>query len=485
MPNLTSLAFRRKQFVYQALPPKGGTTNSVSVYVYKLIQIDNRVAKIAQSRRFRLFIFALRISIGLRLQKRQRPFHLFRVRSAVQSDLERPDDLGAAICARLFRDPLGEKARLLQHEFIVHQRQRLWRDGRDGARRPRDDSRRAIEDLDQRQQDRAFDEYVDAAPPRAVIVFRVERPARARAGVDHVGIDARIYAGAEHFGVQLAADGEDAVPQRLGFETARIHPPQQPVFRVFGGGLLVESARLAVGIREQDQTMHRLPTPATLHEFGRHPVEQLGMARTISRGAEIAGRLHDALPEMVLPDAIDGHARGQRVVGARDPFGQLATAISRIEVHVASQDLRRPRLNFFALVPPIAAFEQVGLARIAFVSDAHRRRQRFWPRPVDFIYLVLNLFARLQLFRRKQGFYLFRLQFDVSGEAFRSLFSVLFFGLAFKSARHLRQPDVEFGLFLEQLLAHGLFDHGDLPQERLGLFINLFVAGLVNSLFVF
>src|SRR5262245_51867495 len=102
--------------------------------------------------------------------------------------------------------------------------------------------------------------------------------------------------------------------------------------------------------------MHRLPTPTPPNEFGRHPVEQLGMARTIPRGAEITGRLHDAFPEMVLPDSIDGHARGQRVVGARDPFGQLATAISRIEVDVASQDLRRPRLNFFALVPPIAAF---------------------------------------------------------------------------------------------------------------------------------
>src|SRR5262249_58527950 len=178
-----SAAFRRKQFVYQALPPEGGTTNSISVYVYKLIQIDNRVAKIAQRRRFRLFIFALRISIGLRLHKRQRPFHLIRVRRAVQSDLEPPDDLGAAICARLFRDRIGEKPRLLDHEFIVHQRQRLWRDGRDGARRPRDDGRRAIEDLDQRQQDRAFDEYVDAAPPCVVIILRVERPARARAGV--------------------------------------------------------------------------------------------------------------------------------------------------------------------------------------------------------------------------------------------------------------------------------------------------------------
>src|SRR5262249_39461937 len=106
-----------------------------------------------------------------------------------------------------------------------------------------------------------FDEDVDAAPPRALIVLRVERPARARAGVDHVGIDARIYAGAEHLRIQLAADREDAVAQRLGFEAARIPPPQQPVLRVFGSSLLVKSARLAVGVREQDQTMHRLPTP--------------------------------------------------------------------------------------------------------------------------------------------------------------------------------------------------------------------------------
>src|SRR5262245_59452142 len=67
---------------------------------------------------------------------------------------------------------------------------------------------------------------------------------------------------------------------------------------------------------------------------------------------------HEALSEMVLPDAIDGHARGQRVVGARDPFSQLAAAIPRIEVRVARQDLRQPRLNLFALGPPIAVLDR-------------------------------------------------------------------------------------------------------------------------------
>src|SRR5262249_55360848 len=104
-----SAAFRRKQFVYQALPPEGGTTNSISVYVYKLFYFNNRVKKLGPPRRFGFFIFALRLSLGRRLKKRKRPFHLIRVGGAFKSVLDRPDDWGGAFCARLFRDPLGEK----------------------------------------------------------------------------------------------------------------------------------------------------------------------------------------------------------------------------------------------------------------------------------------------------------------------------------------------------------------------------------------
>ena len=49
------------------------------------------------------------------------------------------------------------------------------------------------------------------------------------------------------------------------------------------------------------------------------------MRRRSAGVAEIVGRSDDALAEMMLPDAVDHHARGQRVVGAGEPTGQGQT----------------------------------------------------------------------------------------------------------------------------------------------------------------
>ena len=53
-----------------------------------------------------------------------------------------------------------------------------------------------------------------------------------------------------------------------------------------------------------------------------------GMRRRFGQHAEVVGRAHDPVAEMPLPDPIDDHARGQRVVLRRDPARQLAPAAS-------------------------------------------------------------------------------------------------------------------------------------------------------------
>src|SRR5262249_36621238 len=110
-------------------------------------------------------------------QKRQSPFGFFRVRRAIERDLESPIDLGVFVRACLLHNSFGEKARLLEDEIIVHQSQRLWGNGRNGAHRPGNNSRRAIKNLDQGKKDATFDKNIDAATPRGVIVLRVQRPA--------------------------------------------------------------------------------------------------------------------------------------------------------------------------------------------------------------------------------------------------------------------------------------------------------------------
>src|ERR1051325_3194622 len=55
----------------------------------------------------------------------------------------------------------------------------------------------------------------------------------------------------------------------------------------------------------------------------RKMIKQFRMRRRRTEFSKIIRRAHDALAEMMLPDSIYHHARGHRIVGTRDPFGQL------------------------------------------------------------------------------------------------------------------------------------------------------------------
>ncbi len=91
---------------------------------------------------------------------------------------------------------------------------------------------------------------------------------------------------------------------------------KQPVLgidRDVGGDV---AARHLVGLRGHHQPVHRLHAPAALDELERQPVEQLRMRRRLAHLAEVARRADDAFAEMMLPDPVHHHARGQRIVRA-------------------------------------------------------------------------------------------------------------------------------------------------------------------------
>ena len=87
-------------------------------------------------------------------------------------------------------------------------------------------------------------------------------------------------------------------------------------------GFLRNLGTLPVNARHHDQLGQLLHGPAIVHELRGQPVQQFGMRRHAAAMAEIAGRRHQALPEVILPDAVDHHARGQRIVFAGDPVRQ-------------------------------------------------------------------------------------------------------------------------------------------------------------------
>ena len=73
-----------------------------------------------------------------------------------------------------------------------------------------------------------------------------------------------------------------------------------------------------------------LDGPALFHERRGQPVQQFGMRRTFAEQTEIFGRTGQPRAEMLLPDAVDLDAPGQRMIGARDPLRQFqASAVRR------------------------------------------------------------------------------------------------------------------------------------------------------------
>ena len=70
--------------------------------------------------------------------------------------------------------------------------------------------------------------------------------------------------------------------------------------------------------------MQLFEAPAVRDEAAREPVEQLGMRRRLAELAEVARRADEPAPEMVLPDAVDDHAGGERILRLREPRASAA-----------------------------------------------------------------------------------------------------------------------------------------------------------------
>src|SRR5882724_13234462 len=68
--------------------------------------------------------------------------------------------------------------------------------------------------------------------------------------------------------------------------------------------------------------MHGFDAPALRDEFTGEPIEKFGMRRPRAPRAEIARRGHETPTEMMLPDAVDQDAGGERVGRTGQPVGQ-------------------------------------------------------------------------------------------------------------------------------------------------------------------
>src|SRR5206468_12328272 len=141
-------------------------------------------------------------------------------------------------------------------------------------------------------------------------------------------------------------------------------------------------ARLLVGCRTKDQPMHGFDAPALRDEFAGEPIEKFGLRRSRATRAEIARRGHETPTEMMLPDAVDQDAGGERVGRTGQPGGQRRSParggrpaearfrlgvgigdLSSLLVSVALEDRWKSRLHFVARLLIIAAMKDEGARR--------------------------------------------------------------------------------------------------------------------------
>src|SRR5262249_34925045 len=125
---------------------------------------------------------------------------------------------------------------------------------------------------------------------------------------------------------------------------------KQEVFGIRMDQVVSRGGRLLVSGREDDAADQVVETPrgrgavslayasgwgvAAGSGFGGEAIEELGMRRLLALFAEIVESGHDAAAEELMPDAIDGDARGQWIGRIDEPVRQ-----------VESVELLGPRLD--------------------------------------------------------------------------------------------------------------------------------------------
>ena len=109
------------------------------------------------------------------------------------------------------------------------------------------------------------------------------------------------------------------------------------------------------------------------------PVEKLRMAWRIGTQPKVAGRAHQPFAEVVHPDPVHPHPRGQRVLRIDDRAGQFEPAATVSEGYPIGPGKHFEKLprHGFALVRRIAAAKDPGLDRCPAINNHNGMRRRF------------------------------------------------------------------------------------------------------------
>ena len=251
-----------------------------------------------------------------------------RGRPARQRPLEEATDerpvfpLGRAR-ASLRRDALGKGPGAAAGEVAVDHEEGLGGDGGNHAFADGAGGIGVIKGFQFRHEERAFDEAVDGAA--LLLARKRDLPAEtgARLAGERIGPDLHEEAPPANRRIDRLRRGQEGIADDLRLEPAPVLPPEERVRLIRREALRpIGPRRHPVGPRSEDRAVEVFKAPARVDKLCREPVKQFRMARREAGGAEVVGRGDESATETVLPDAVGGDARRERIGGAYDPFGQ-------------------------------------------------------------------------------------------------------------------------------------------------------------------
>ncbi len=114
---------------------------------------------------------------------------------------------------------------------------------------------------------------------------------------------------------QETGEVEGLVSNGVGREALAWATCEESVVGVFfekSGG---EVGRLFVGGGSDDEFLEVFGVPSGFDKFGGEPVEEFGVGGGLGLHAEVFGCFDDSGAEVLLPEAVDGDAGGEWVVG--------------------------------------------------------------------------------------------------------------------------------------------------------------------------
>ena len=223
--------------------------------------------------------------------------------------------LRRGIAGMQFVQSQGKSRRALTGPVAVEQQQRLRGGGGDAALRH---VRNAVGRIERRQHGIGLVAHH----------FQIHRAAHRLCA---------ILARTAGFQVQLARSRQQRIAHLLRIQPSRRVMPQEHIFRVGQKRLLDIGTRIfnftlhSIRCAGHHQPVYLFQAPAVFHECRRQPVEQFGMCRLVAEAAKVARVRRQPATEMLLPQAVHQHARGERIFRRSNPVRQRRAPASGLQ----------------------------------------------------------------------------------------------------------------------------------------------------------